>query len=66
MIKNGEKTTPLKSITLTGRVLDVLGNVDAVSQDGFMIGAGICGKGSEDFVPVGSGGTWWRTKAVVA
>ena len=66
MIKNGEKTTPLKSITLTGRVLDVLGNVDAVSKDGFMIDAGICGKGSEDFVPVGSGGTWWRTKAVVA
>ena len=66
MIKNGEKTTPLKSITLTGRVLDVLGKVDAVSKDGFMLDAGICGKGSEDFVPVGSGGTWWRTKAVVA
>ena len=66
IIKNGEKTTPLKSITLTGRVLDVLGNVDAVSKDGFMIDAGVCGKGSEDFVPVGSGGTWWRTKAVVA
>ena len=66
MIKNGEKATPLKSITLTGRVLEVLGNVDAVSKDGFMIDAGICGKGGEDFVPVGSGGTWWRTKAVVA
>ena len=66
IIKNGEKTTPLKSITLTGRVFDVLGNVDAVSKDGFMIDAGVCGKGSEDFVPVGSGGTWWRTKAVVA
>jgi TldD protein len=66
LIKNGQKTTPLKSVTLTGRVLEVLGNVDAVSKDGFMMDAGNCGKGSEDFVPVGSGGTWWRTKAVVA
>jgi len=66
LIKNGQKTTPLKSITLTGRVLEVLGNVDAVSKDGFMVDAGNCGKGSEDFVPVGSGGTWWRTKAVLA
>ncbi len=66
MIKNGQKTTPLKSLTLTGRVLDVLGSVDAVSKDGFRIESGNCGKGAEDFVPDGTGGTWWRTTAVIA
>ncbi len=66
LIENGSKTKPLKSITLTGRVLDVLGSVDAVTKDGFLVVPGNCGKGSEDFVPVGSGGTWWRTRAVIA
>lgn len=65
LIENGATTKPLKSITLTGRVLEVLGNVDAVSSDGFFVDPGTCGKGSEDYVPVGSGGTWWRTKAVI-
>lgn len=65
LVENGKKTTPLKSITLTGRVLEVLGSVDAISREGFTIDSGNCGKGAEDFVPVGSGGTWWRTKAVI-
>jgi TldD protein len=66
LIMNGQKATPLKSLTLTGRVLEVLGNVDAISKDGFVVDSGNCGKGAEDFVPVGSGGTWWRTRAVIA
>ncbi len=66
LIRNGQKTTPLKSLTLTGRVLEVLGNVDAISKDGFNVDSGNCGKGAEDYIPVGSGGTWWRTKAVIA
>jgi TldD protein len=65
IIENGEKKQPLKSITLSGRVLDVLGNVDAVSKDNFHLGLGICGKGNEDFVPEGSGGPIWRTKGIV-
>ena len=66
LIENGIKTKPLKQITLTGRVLEVLGSVDAVSKDGFMVDAGNCGKGKEDYVPVGDGGTWWRTTGVIA
>jgi len=66
LIENGSKTKPLRSVTLTGRVLEILGNVDAVSKDGFMVDAGNCGKGKEDFVPVASGGTWWRTTGVIA
>lgn len=65
LIENGRKTKPIKSIALSGRVLEVLGNVDAVSKEGFQVEAGNCGKGSEDYVPVGSGGTWWRTTAVI-
>lgn len=66
LIENGRKTQSLKSITLTGRVLEVLGSVDAVSKDGFLAEPGNCGKGPEDIVPVGDGGTWWRTTAVIA
>ncbi len=66
LVENGHKTNPLKSITLTGRVLEVLGNVDAVSKEGFLVDSGNCGKGAEDYVPVGDGGTWWRTTAVIA
>lgn len=65
LIENGQKTIPLKSITLSGRVLEVLRGVDAVSREGFTVDSGNCGKGAEDFVPVGSGGTWWRTTAVI-
>lgn len=66
LIENGVKTKPLKQITITGRVLEVLGSVDAVSKDGFMIDSGSCGKGREDYVPVSDGGTWWRTTGVIA
>lgn len=66
LIENGSKTKPLKSITLTGRVLEVLASVDAVSKEGFSVDPGTCGKGTEDYVPVGAGGTWWRTTAVIA
>jgi TldD protein len=66
LVESGVKTRPLKQITLTGRVLDVLGSVDAVSKDGFMIDAGNCGKGREDYVPISDGGTWWRASGVIA
>jgi TldD protein len=65
IIENGEKKQPLKSITLSGRVLDVLRDVDAVSNDDFHLGLGMCGKGNEDFVPESSGGSTWRTKGIV-
>jgi TldD protein len=66
LVESGVKARPLKQITLTGRVLDVLGSVDAVSKDGFMIDAGNCGKGREDYVPISDGGTWWRASGVIA
>jgi TldD protein len=62
LIENGEKTNILKAIALTGSVLEVLNNVDAISNDSLAIDGGTCGKGDEDKVPVGSGGSYTRIK----
>ncbi|MFX1324453.1 MAG: TldD/PmbA family protein [Promethearchaeota archaeon] len=62
LIINGEKAKILKSVALTGRVLEVLSNVDAISSDPLAIDGGTCGKGDEDLVPVGSGGSYTRIK----
>lgn len=62
LIENGEKTKVLKSVALTGSVLEVLSNVDAISRDLLEIDGGTCGKGDEDLVPVGSGGSYTRIK----
>ncbi len=65
LIENGEKTKLLKTITLSGSVLQLLQNIDAVSDDELMLRPGTCGKGEEDFVPVTSGGSYVRTKSAL-
>jgi len=62
LIKNGEKAQILKGTALSGAVLDLLKNIDAVSNDPIKLVAGTCGKGSEDLVPVCDGGTYIRAK----
>ncbi len=67
LIENGEKTKLLKSITLSGPVLEFLQNIDAISRDEPQFHAGTCGKGEFDFVPVSSGGPYIRvTKGLVS
>jgi TldD protein len=67
LIENGEKTKILKSIALSGSVLEVLNNIDAISRDKLTIDGGTCGKGDEDRVPVGSGGSYTRiTEALIS
>ena len=67
LIENGEKTKLLKSITLSGPVLEFLQNIDAISKDEPHFHAGTCGKGEFDFVPVSSGGPYIRvTKGLVS
>ena len=56
LIENGEKTQLLGSVTLSGRVLDLLQSIDAITREPFKLSGGTCGKGSEDYVPVTSGG----------
>ncbi len=66
LIEHGQKTKLLGPVTLSGRVLDLLQSIDAVTRDPFNFHGGMCGKGSEDYVPVSSGGPMIRAlKAVV-
>jgi TldD protein len=62
LIENGEKTKILKAIALSGDVLEMLKNIDAVSKDVLKLNGGTCGKGTEDMVPVTDGGSYIRAK----
>ncbi len=64
IIKNGELTTLVRSMSLAGKVLDFLKTVDAVGDTLSFVG-GTCGKGEEDFVPVATGGPRMRARIVV-
>jgi TldD protein len=63
LIENGKITKPLRAITLTGKALDILKTTDAVGNK-LSLDAGTCGKGSEDYVPVTSGGPYCRSKLI--
>jgi len=62
LIENGQKTKLLKSITLSGSVLELLQNIDSISKDKLILRPGTCGKGEEDYVPVTSGGSYVKVK----
>ncbi|MBO7719572.1 MAG: TldD/PmbA family protein [Methanosphaera sp.] len=53
-IENGELSTHLRDVSLSGSTLDILNNVDAVGSD-FKLNVGFCGKDGQT-VPVGDGG----------
>ena len=66
LIEHGKVTTPLTEISLSGNVLEVLRSIDGVGKT-LNFGVGTCGKGSEDYVPVGDGGPYLRIqKAIVS
>ncbi|MFX0007445.1 MAG: metallopeptidase TldD-related protein, partial [Candidatus Hermodarchaeota archaeon] len=58
LIKNGETIELLKSIALSGYVLEVLQNINAISKDPTKFHGGVCGKGHYDKVPVSDGGSY--------
>jgi TldD protein len=65
-IENGKTTDLLGPMALSGKVLDVLRNVRGMSRaSDFEITPGYCGKGHGDYLPVGDGGTFVLTQAVV-
>jgi TldD protein len=64
LIEKGEPTDLVRSFTLTGKALDVLRTVDRVSRE-FLLEGGTCGKGEEDWVPVGDGGPFMRCKIIL-
>ncbi len=57
-IKNGELSTPLRDVSLSGNILETLNNVDALGKD-FKLGAGFCGKDGQTAY-VGDGGPHTR------
>lgn len=65
LIENGEKTRILKSIALSGYVLDVLQNIDAISKDPIELHGGVCGKGHADKIPVSDGGSYLKINDVL-
>ncbi len=57
-IENGELTTHLRDVSLSGNILETLKNVDAVGND-FELSVGFCGKNGQT-APVGDGGPHTR------
>jgi TldD protein len=63
-IENGEIGEPLRDVSLSGNILEMLNHVDALGSD-FDTSVGFCGKGGQS-VPVGDGGPHVRvTRAMV-
>ncbi|MCE5214139.1 MAG: TldD/PmbA family protein [Methanobacterium sp.] len=54
LIEKGEISTPLRDVSLSGNILEMLLKVDKVGSD-FKMGVGFCGKSGQT-VPVGDGG----------
>jgi TldD protein len=64
LIENGEITKPLRDVSLSGKTLDILKQIDLVGKDLMLGHPGICGKGQS--APVGDGGPHIRiAKCVV-
>ena len=58
IIENGEITTPLRDVSLSGNILETLKNIDAIGND-FKLSVGFCGKDGQT-APVGDGGPHTR------
>jgi TldD protein len=58
LIENGELTTPLRDVSLSGNILETLKNIDAIGDD-FKLSVGFCGKDGQT-APVGDGGPHTR------
>ena len=58
LIENGEITTPLKDVSVSGLTLEILKNVDGLTKESKLAAPGFCGKGQT--VPVGDGGPIMR------
>jgi len=66
IIEKGRVGRVFSTLTLTEDVPDFIASTDAVGKkDQFTMENGTCGKGYEDYVPVGDGGVYIRAKAVV-
>ena len=65
LIENGEKTTRVKGIALSGNARELLLHVDAVSNDICQFEGLNSRKGREDIVPVSFGGIFVRSQKAI-
>ncbi len=59
-IEDGEITTPIRDVSLTGTILETLHQIDAIGNDFLLGDPGFCGKGQ--WVPVADGGPTIRIR----
>jgi TldD protein len=65
-IKKGEIDEPFSTTVLSGKILEFMANIKGVTKDAdFELTAGFCGKGHEDMVTDGTGGTYLASTATV-
>ncbi len=65
-IENGRLTDLVSTMALSGRVLDFMNSVRGVAKaSDLRMEPGYCGKGHSDYIPVGSGGAYLLSRAVV-
>ncbi|MBW6451200.1 MAG: TldD/PmbA family protein [DPANN group archaeon] len=64
IIKNGQKTKMIRDCSLSGNILEVLKNIDAVGNDCSVDMGGMCGKDGQS-VPVDNGGPHLRIKSML-
>ena len=60
LIENGEITSPLRDVSVSGLTLQILNDVDGLTKDAKLASPGFCGKGQT--VPVGDGGPIMRIR----
>ena len=66
LIEHGKVTDLVATMVLSGSVLEFLRDIRGVgSAKDFEMGPGFCGKGHSDMLPVGGGGTYLLSRAVV-
>jgi TldD protein len=65
-IEHGQVTDLVTSMALSGKVLDFLKAIRGIGvKDDFEMEPGSCGKGQTDLLPVGTGGVYLLSRAVV-
>lgn len=65
-IKNGELGEPFSTTVLSGKVLEFMANIKGITKaSDFSLSAGYCGKGHEDMITDGTGGTFLASRATI-
>lgn len=65
IIRNGKLAEPVRDVTLSGNVFQTLADIEAIGDDFYWDESGGCGKGGQNGLPVGCGGSSLRIRNVV-